>query len=403
MAKEKTRKKRLTKKQQIRLSIVAGVIGLLAIVLALIYSQTQKNADENQRYQVLTIQKASPLIFKGTVAAERTEEFYYDQSKGEISKILVENGQEIEQETKLLSYDNQTVQEQVTEQQQTREKLSLEVNSAQQNLDNAYVKKQEFQDKLDTANSNYKNADEATPEGQVIQQEEQAKIEQYKEALSNQETQILQAQQTLDAAYLDLNNADTSIENTENKVTTNILSQTGGVAIVNQQGKTNPAVPVVSIISKETIIEAKATEYDYSRLKESSTVTIRLLHNDSEMKGSITEINPLPDNSEAMGNATQSTIATYTFKVKPAENLQYGYNCQIVLPIDEFRIPEQSFISTEDEHYVFVVEGGKVRKTLVELEEKDGLFILKEGLEEGQKIIENPDDQLSDGQEVTVE
>ena len=394
---KKGKHKKLSKKQQIVLSILAAVLAIVAIITAFIYSNRPTQAKE-QQYRITTIEHANPLIFKGVVAPAKTEAFYYDQSKGDISEILVQNGQEIKANTAVLAYENKAVQEQVDEQEQGLEKLNFAIQTAQQNLDNAYVKKQELQDKLYTATTRFENADENTPEGQATRQEEQAKKDQYTEAISAQEEVILQAQQALDSAYLDANSANESIESTQNKMITNISAKNEGIVVVDQKGEANPSIPLVQVVSRETVIEAKVTEYDYRRLQKDTPVTIQLTTDDTKIEGTISKINPLPDTSET----AQSSIATYSFVVKPAKNLQYGYNCQIILPLDELRIPESAVITENEQAYVFVVKKGKAHKTPVSLEKQDGFAIVTKGIAEKEQIVENPDEKLRDGQEVTV-
>ncbi|WP_207940265.1 HlyD family secretion protein [Enterococcus sp. DIV2402] len=393
---KKEKRKKLSKKKQIIVSIAAAIVAILVIVMAYIYSRPTQAKEDS--YQVVTLAKANPLIFKGVVTPATTEAFYYDQSKGDISDILVQNGQEIKANTAVMAYENKAVQEQIDEQEQSLEKLNFSIQTAQQNLDNAYVKKQEIQDKLYTASTQFDNADNSTPEGQAIRQEEQVKKEQYTEALSAQDDVILQAQQALDSAYLDANSANESIESTQNKMITNVFAKGDGIVTIDMKGEANPAVPLIQVISKETVVEAKVTEYDYNRLQKDTPITIQLTNDNTKIDGTITKINPLPDSSEA----TQTSIATYTFTVKPAENIQYGYNCQIILPIDELRIPESALVTDEEQVSVFVVKHGKAHKTPVSIEKKDSFVVVKKGLSEKEKIIENPDNKLSDGQEVTV-
>ncbi|MCD5003658.1 efflux RND transporter periplasmic adaptor subunit [Enterococcus saccharolyticus] len=396
------KRKKITKKQQVIFSILAGIIGLAGIVGAFFYSQNKAGEQQEGKYQVVTIEQTSPLILKGTVIAERTQSFYYDPSKGEIAELFVLNGQEIKVNTPLFSYENLAIQDQLVEQQQTLEKLNLAVHNAQQNLDNAYIKKQELQNQLDEATISYDNADNSTTEGQQLRLEEQAKKEQYQEAISTQEEVILQAQQTLDAAYVDLSGANATIENTQNKEVTNIFNQDAGIVIVNEEGKNNSSIPYIQVVSKETVIEGKVTEYDYERLNKDMEVAINFLHDNSKIAGTITQINPLPDTAEISTDVTQPSVAMYSFKIKPKEEAHYGYNCQISLNLNELRIPKKAIISESKQEFVYVVNNGEAKRTPVTIERKDDVCIVLKGLKEKDQIIANPDSSLKDGQEVAV-
>ena len=393
--------KPLSKKKRIIFSAVWGVIAILAISTAFFFKQNQQQEPSVASYDAVTIKKADDLIFNGSVAAQNVEEFYFDQTKGEVSDILVTNNQEISADTVVLVYQNETVQDQITEQQQTLDKLTLAVNNAQENLDNTYVKKQNIQNSLNEAFNTFNNAD--SMEGQAIRQEEQAKMDQYKEAISSQEEVISQAQQALDSANLDLSTSTQNIELAKNKITTNVAATTDGTAIVEPKGKTNASVPVIKILGKDTIIKALVSEYDYRHLATDQAVEIQLLNSNKKIAGTITEVSILPESTATEGTATaQSNVANYSFKVKPSENLQYGYSCQIYVPVNELRIPEKAILNEEDKQYVFVYSKGTVKKQPILSENRDGVFVVTEGLKEKDRIISNPSQDLKDGQEVMV-
>ena len=395
--------KPLSKKKRIIFSAVWGVIAILAISTAFFFKQNQQQEPSVASYDAVTIKKADDLIFNGSVTAQNVEEFYFDQTKGEVSEILVTNNQEISEDTVVLIYQNETVQDQITEQQQTLDKLTLAVNNAKENLDNTYTKKQNIQNSLNEALSTFNNADADSMEGQAIRQEEQAKMDQYKEAIYSQEEVISQAQQALDSANLDLSTATQNIELAKNKITTNVAATTDGTAIVEPKGKTNASVPVIKILGKDTIIKALVSEYDYRHLATDQAVEIQLLNSNKKIAGTITEVSILPESTATEGTATaQSNVANYSFKVKPSENLQYGYSCQIYVPVNELRIPEKAILNEEDKQYVFVYSKGTVKKQPILSENRDGVFVVTEGLKEKDRIISNPSQDLKDGQEVMV-
>ena len=395
--------KPLSKKKRIIFSAVWGIIAILAISTAFFFKQKQQQESAVASYKSVTIKKADDLIFNGSVSAQNVEEFYFDQTKGEVSDILVANNQEISADTVVLVYQNETVQDQITEQQQTLDKLTLAVNNAQENLDNTYVKKQNIQNNFNEAFNAFNNADAESIEGQTIRQEEQSKMDQYKEAIYAQEEAISQAQQGLDSANLDLATATQSMELTKNKLATNVAATMDGTAIVEPKGKTNASVPIIKILGKDTIIKSLVSEYDYRYLATDQAVEIQLLNSNKKIAGTITEVSILPEAAATDGTGTaQSNVANYSFKVKPSENLQYGYSCQIYVPVNELRIPEKAILNEEDKQYVFVYSKGTVKKQPILSENRDGVFVVTEGLKEKDRIISNPSQDLKDGQEVMV-
>lgn len=399
-SKEKLHLKKLTKKQQIYLSIIAGIAAVVAIGGTIFFTQHRVKAADSPEYKTYTIKKADPLIFNGVVDAEQTESFYNDQSKGTLSNILVTEGQEIKAKTAVLAYQSNTAQDQVDEQQQQLEKLNLAVTTAQQNLDNAYAKKQEIENKKGTTSQS------ASVSGALSNPAEQAS-----DAISAQDDAILQAQQALDAANLDLTTANESLETAKNKVTTNVSSTIDGIAEVNEAGKAAATVPVVKVVSKSTVINAKVSEYDYSRVKKDQAVTIQPVNSDEKIQGTIIEVSRMPENSEGVSSAAAaatgstmqtSSMATYSFKVKPGKELQYGYSCQISVPVNELRLSSDALVKEDGKQYVYVYKNGAVHKTAVTTVDENGVVVVTAGLKENDKVISNPKKDLQDGKKVTV-
>lgn len=392
--------KKLTKKQQLKLTAIAGIAAVLIVVLVLVFHMNSSKAEASSGYKTVTIKNADALVFNGNVSPEHTEEFFNDQTKGTLTSVLVTNGQEVPANTALLAYQNDTMQEQVDEQQQQIGKLNLAVTTAQQNLTAAYNKKQDLENEKSTAASSVPAAAAGMGDSAASS---------FDEAISQQDEVIMQAQQALDAANMDLSTANQGLESARGKVTTNVSSTFDGVAMVDENGKGDATVPVVKIVSKTTLVDAKVSEYDYKRVAKDQAVTIQPTSSDKKIQGTIIEVNELPDDSAAAaaasgtGGASQgAAMASYTFKVKPSEDMQYGYSCQVSIPVNELRLPEKAIVKDHRKQYVFVYAKGKVKKTLIKAEEKDGLFIVTKGLKEKEKVISNPDKALKDGQEVTV-
>ena len=145
-------------------------------------------------------------------------------------------------------------------------------------------------------------------------------------------------------------------------------------------------------------------------MHQDAAVTIKPITTNQEIAGTITHVNKLPDQASeaagqagAAGAAATSSVSNYSFIVKPAEELQYGYNVQVVLPLDEIRIPKKAVKKTGDTHYVFAYRKGKVREVTIQAEDKGEYYLLKDGLKDGDRIISNPDKSLRDGQELAVD
>lgn len=403
------RKKKLTKKQKIRWSILAGVLALVLFIGAFVYSQTKNSTVKDNKYKAVTLKKSDPLTFNGIVEATHTQDYYFDQTLGKISEINVQDGQEVEQGATLLSYTNTEYQEQADEQSTNLDKLYLAVSNAQESLAIAQDKQAKEQQKLNDATSNYNNTNENSEEGAAKKEQYKQEMTQYESSVDAAADAVVQARQALESANVELNSASQSVTKMQGKVSSTVASATKGTAYINEKGKNDPSVPVVKVVSNEVTIEAKASEYDYPQVHQDASVTIKPITTNQEIAGTITHVNKLPDQAEVTsqagtaGGSSTSSVSNYSFIVKPTEELQYGYNVQVVLPLNEIRLPKKAVKKTGDTKYVFAYRNGKVHEVTIQAEDKGDYFILKDGLKDGDRIISNPDKSLRDGQELAVD
>lgn len=408
MSKKKPFKKlsNLTKKQKIRASIIAGILALVLLIGVFVYSQTRKEETAENKYQTVTLKKADPLTFKGIVKASTTQDYYYDQTLGKISTINVSDGQKVDDKTALLTYENPEVQSQADEQNESLNKLNVGVKNAQETLDAANSKESKVQQQVTTAQNEYNGINGTDEESKLKKEQAKQELDQTQEQLDAAKDAVLQARQALDQANAELSSANEAVNNIKAKVSSTVTSSSSGTAYVNQKGKNDPSVPVVQVVSDDVHIEGTVSEYDFSRLKENEDVTIKPIISDKKIAGTITHINQLPEKSggeEAAASKGTAAVSNYIFTVKPTQSLQYGYNVQITLPLDEIRLPNAAVLDENGDHYVYVYRDGTIHKKKIMIEKQDGYIVLRSGLKAKDKIISNPDDKLSDGQKLAVD
>ncbi len=405
------KKKKMTKKQKVRLSIIAGVLAVVLLVGAYIFSQNRSSsAEQTSDYQTVTLKKAEDLTFNGAVTASDTQDYNLDSTLGKITQVHVTDGQQVEAGAVLLSYESPEYQSQVDEQNNGMSKLNLALSNAQESLGAAQAKQAKANQQLNEAITNYNNTNENSSEEAAMKKEQyKGEITQYESALEAANDGVLQAQQMVETAQVDLQSGNQSIANLQNKAHTTVNSTTSGIAYVNEKGKTDPSVAVVQIVSSDVTIEGKASEYDFQRLQKDQRVTVKPVTSDEEIPGTITNVSQLPEAAAPAANSSQGgasansvSVANYDFTVKPDRPLQYGYNVQITLPLDEVRLPSSSVVEEDGKQYVFVVKNGKAKKTEVQTEERNGFLVVKAGVKAKDQIVSNPDDELKDGQELAV-
>jgi HlyD family secretion protein len=396
--------KRMTKKKKIYLSIVAGVVALLAIIISAVYVNLKKGNNDNA-YTSYKIEKPEPLLFKGFVTAEKVYSVFYDQSLGKVTDILVKDGQEIKSGDVILSYKNEEIQSEADAQENSLKKLSISVDSAKNELNNARSKVKNYKNKLSQSKNELGNIDASTLEGQQKKQELKATINQYEEQLDAQNSVVTQSESALSSAKLDYKDASKSVDSIRKKANKNVTAEISGIVSVNEKGKTDPTVPVIKIISKNVVVEGIISEYDYDSIKLRQRVKVRPVSQKGEIGGQIKQINQLPDTEINVGdnqaNATGS-LSNYKFLVELDSPVQYGYSVQIKLPIDELRIPKKALIKEGNKEYVYLYISGKVIKKPIKTETKNEVIVVLGGLKEGDVIISNPNKELKDGDKIEL-
>lgn len=389
--------------------ILGGTAAFLLISGLLFYKIYGKRLDNVTKYEIVTLKKSDPLLFNGVVQPKNTSNFNFDQSLGKISNISVQNSQEINENDVIATYQNTTIEDQADEQIQALEKLNLAVVNAQITYDMAIKKQQELVNRLTTS----KNERVSVANKEIIDEQKEIelteidnKIEAAQQVLDGQEDVVLQAKQGLDSANIDLSSANNSIEKTQKKVTTIITAPFKGIVYVNEMGKVDNTISYATIVSPETVIKGTVSEYDYSKIAENQLVDIQLINEKKVIKGTITNINELPetDGGNQINSSTRETmVSNFSFIVIPNVPLHYGFNVQISVPTNDLELSKRAVIKEKGNTVVFIYKNGKSYKHTVQLDEKDTTYLVKSGLKENDQVLLNPSLTLKDGEEVMVE
>lgn len=409
MTKE-TKKKRFSKKQ--RIIMILSFFAILLVVLGLAVVQLTKKQDTKSAdpvYDQYEVTASDPLMFDGVVQPQDLQEIYYDGTLGKITSIAITDQQEVKKGNVLLTYENSTVQDQVTEQERSLNRASLSVDGAKENLQDAKDQQATSQSKLDEAKNKLKAVDQTKPEGQAQASELQATVESLTAEVSAASESTKQMEQALSSAQLDLNDANQAVEDSKKNITTNVTSPIDGIVYLDEKGQSNPEVPVVKVVSKEVVVKASVTEFDYQYVKVDTPVTVTPVVSDEAIKGTITSVSQLANSTTASNVATSlgdtssaGTSATYPFTVTMEKPLQYGFNVQISLALNELRVPASAVVVEEDKLFVYQVTDNIAHKVAIEGSAANGFYTVTKGLQAKDKIILTVDDALKDGMTVAA-
>lgn len=371
--------------------IIGGM--LISVCLGSYFVFFSKPKDEEPSYHVQTLSPLDPLLLKGEINAEQTQDIFYDQALGTIADIPVKHEQEVTSEDTVLTYQNSEAQSRTDQQQRAVNKSSLSAQQAAQNLTNAQSRYNDAQTKLEQTRVQAER--ESDPEKQ---EELKSNYEQQKAELPSLNNEVIQAQQALDIANTDVNDETATLESEKGKVNVVVKAAINGVAMVNEAGKKSLDTPVIQILSKTKQVKGTVSEYDLNKLKTGQEVNVTSIGSSETVTGKVTSINQLPKKS----TGTESEIPTYEFTVDGNFVWPYGSSVQVSLQQPQLLLPASAVITEDKKSFVFVYKNHRAVKTEVTIADVNGAKQVESGISKGTKIISDPDDQLNDQAEVQV-
>lgn len=386
----------MTKKRKIIVSIIGSVIALILIIFGTIRLHTP-SAAATEGYALYQVEETDPLVFSGVVEPENTKTIYLDPTLGEITEIHVENGQSVEEGDTLLTYANDSIKDELTTAKRNRDRIASNISNTKEDIDLATERKSNAEQQLSNAKTELNSLSSDDINYQVEKSALEQEIAQYEASIQSEEEVIRTLERTLQELEADSADNDANIASLEKNETTKVTADTEGIVRLQEKGKTDATIPLIQILSKSVIVVGEVSEHDYHALSIDQEVIVKPISNDKEIKGSITFIDKL-----ASSALEGSGAMTYRFDVAIDRFIQYGFSVQIVLPTEKLVVPESAVLENEEGEFVFVYEAGEAIKRSIVTTKENGLLVVSEGLEQGEQIIENPDEELESGQEVTV-
>lgn len=331
----------MKKKNIIIMSTVFGILLIAVIVLALI-QKNSKSLAANKSMEYYEVVENTGTMFKG-ISVISDEQKIFVENMLTIEKVHVEDKSEVKKGDKILTYHNDSIKEQI-------DSLQLQYNSTKNKLDRSSknkskiavdITKKEVIINEKTARLNDLNDIEEIERKTALQQEI---------AIEQQELQLLKSNlQVEDNTVIALNDGlgdlNEQIENLKTKLTKEVIANIDGIAYINKDGLTNPALEYITIISKEPLVKASATEYDVLALKVGQEMLLKVLSTGEKIKGTITSIDDLPSRS------SNGVGVVYNFNIKPENAIRIGFSVDIKDDVETLEIPE-AYVAIENEKLI---------------------------------------------------
>ncbi|EXJ23932.1 periplasmic component of efflux system [Alkalibacterium sp. AK22] len=375
---------------------VAGLlVGVLLVLIVGVQwvSGSESGTDEGADYTVYEVYEEAPVLFDGRVQALDIQEVYLDGGSEELVELYVTNGQTVEPGTELLTYQNEEAQRQLDDQRRQRERLVSRRSALETDRANAV----NGRDRAEREGNQYK--EDSALEGEAVGRFE-SELSSYEMEIAEAEMEISQIDQADQDLLEQLEDLDFSINRLSDQAKVTEKAVISGQVHVNPGGTEDgqgTGAPYLSIVSEDVEIEASVSEYDFEKIKKGEKVHISLTNSDREMEGAITYVSSIP--AQVSG---ENETARYLFTVSPDEPIQYGFSVEIAFYEGLIYLPASTVISEEEGTYVYVYNDGTAERRPVEVESEGNMYLLKEGLMSGEEVLEEPEDTLSDGDEVSV-
>lgn len=303
---------------------------------------------------------------EGVTAPLEEQPVYYDDRKGSFEGFLVKKGEEVQSGKTLFYYSTESYEDAIAVLEAERKSLENQLDALEQKWDDLndidYDSSRSLLDDELTINDYSVEIDLYETEVEINRLE--SEIEKYDEQIASIDKKLPQLEE---------------------------ISDINGVVKNINQDLTNP---IITIVSKESMVEGTLTEKEQSKIKPGMEVIVTLPNNSKKTyKGSIQEVAHFPEDEPKVKKESQ-----YPFTVvldKKVENLAHGTHVDVKIVkkavANALTVPYDSIEKNGKVKQVYMLKNGKVQKQKV----TTGLHVnsvqqITKGLKEGEVLAQKP-------------
>lgn len=375
-----------TKKAKIALFSGLGLAGVALIGGALWYANmgsTGSNAEAGEAQLMYTKVAegsiASSTLLSGKVEAADEQYVYYDPSKGDISEIKVQQGDQVQPGQALVQYNVAELQGNYDTAVRARDKIGRQIHD------------------LKTNGRTVNLTGDDTSDGETISSTQRSvdmQLQDLNDAYADAQVAVEKAQTALNAATVTSTVSGTVVEVKRSVSKSNTTTSQTVVHIVNQGSLQ---------------VTGNLSEYDLANIAVDQEVKLTSkVYPDKSWDGKISYVSNYPENQQSAPSSTSggSSGAQYPFKVKltgEVGELKQGFtvNIEVVNKAKRILVPVSAVVAEEDKNFVWTIVAGSAKKVEVILGSSDAKHQeVINGLAVGDQVISNPDGSLEDGKEV---
>ncbi|SFE02954.1 HlyD family secretion protein [Lentibacillus persicus] len=359
--------------------VIAAVV--LVVLIAAGFNLAISNAKENHPVEVTTLQEqtiSDTVMTSGTLTFAEQQSVFYSPEQGVIDEIMVEEGDEVEIGTVLFRYENEELEFE-------KKQNDLQIQSLQLQHNDLYEQHRKLDEELEEDDDNEQLQRE---HDDISLQEKQASLEKEQARLQ---------QEALEEDIADLN-VTSQIEGT-------VLTVHDPAHLNSDQSQQKPLLEIGTL--DDLRVETTISQYETMKVQKGQTVifTSDALP-DQSWEGTISAISSLPNQT----NQQDSDVVQYPVEIAVEDDmkgLKAGFQIVAEIQTNEYEaktLPPQAVIREEDAYYTYVVEGGQAMRREVQVGTMtENAMEITDGLRTDDPVIKQPDAQLNDGMDVSVE
>lgn len=380
-------KQRRSKKRSIVIAVLVGALVLVGGVFAWSFLNMKQASTPDiaslKFDSVANLKGAQNQLISGSVYTAQSENFYVDQTKGEVTEIKVAQGAAVRKGDELYRYSNPTLTT-------NREKALLQ-------LDSTEARERGLETDVANLNNDLKKAPTT-------------------EAANEIRKQRTQVRQQLDAVRNEAKIAQLEIDELKDQIDKLTVRSNfdGTVEMVNEDeknavGQGTAAKPLIRVVSNLPYqIKGTVSELQRAQIKDGHpfTATSKALPGQS-WTGKVTYVSTFPVTADApQKDQVKQANVQYEFvaALDKQENLVPGNTLFLEINTrgsDGFEVPSSAIQRDAESAFVYVVRDGKLAKQKVTLgEATDGKTPITSQLDDKTEILLNPTSAVSEGTEV---
>lgn len=369
------------------IGIIVCVVVIIAATIGMVLLKNS-SAKKEAKIETITIPSVEKVFINGKIVPNESKKIYLDIASGEVSSVSVKNGETVKKGDVLFTYKNDKLDTQIKD-------LELQLKSAKEQKSDLLKKKDELDNKAKEDKEKLeKIKNESLNSGKVPGAIEGVNPMAGSISGDSIDTQAIDKQ---------INLLENQIKNLKSSKYKEVTAPINGIVTINKDNQ-NVQEPYMIIQSNNLYVDGVVNEKDQQKVKKNQKVDVSILANNKNIKGKIISVSDIPENSAASLDPKSSQNMSF-YKVDidldSQKGIVDGFHVQATVNLDEkdITIPKSAVLDENGKKYVYIVSDNKLKKAFVTVTEEKDNYIVKEGLNSGEKVVKTPDSTMKEGME----